>query len=111
MLYSNLQNTVLSILHSAHQGISGMESRARAIVFWPGMTENIKLTREQCRACNKSAPSQATMPTTTAPVPATPFESIFFGKGSSVSKIKTNGEYYQKSDYRLLRINTFFLIC
>ena len=73
----SLQNTVLSILHSAHQGISGMESRARAIVFWSGMTEDIKLTREQCRACNKSAPSQATMPTTTAPVPATPLESIF----------------------------------
>ena len=54
-----------------------MESRARAIVFWPGMTEDIKLTREQCRACNKAAPSQATMPTTIAPVPATPFESIF----------------------------------
>ena len=29
---------------------------------------------------------------------------------SSVSKSKTNGEYYQKSDYRLLRINTLFLI-
>ena len=54
-----------------------MESRARAIVFWPGMTEDIKLTREQCRACNKAAPSQATMPTTIAPVPATQFESIF----------------------------------
>ena len=37
--------------------------------------------------------------------------SVFYDKGSSVSKIKTNGEYYQKSDYRLLRINTFFLIC
>ena len=36
---------------------------------------------------------------------------VFYGKGSSVSKIKTNGEYYQKSDYRLLQINTFFLIC
>ena len=29
---------------------------------------------------------------------------------SSVSKSKANGEYYQKSDYRLLRINTLFLI-
>ena len=35
-------------------------------------------------------------------------ERSFFGKGSSVSKIKTNGEYYQKSDYRLLRINTAY---
>ena len=35
---------------------------------------------------------------------------FFFGTISSVSKSKTNGEYYQKSDYRLLRINTLFLI-
>ena len=28
--------------------------------------------------------------------------SRFYGKGLSVSKIKTNGEYYQKSVYRLL---------
>ena len=72
-----LQNTVLQILHSAHQGVSAMQSRARAIVFWPGMTEDIKLTREKCRSCNKSAPSQAAMPTIVAPVPATPFEAIF----------------------------------
>ena len=72
-----LQNTVLQILHSAHQGVSAMQSRARAIVFWPGMTEDIKLTREKCRSCNKSAPSQAAMPTIVAPVPAIPFESIF----------------------------------
>ena len=34
----------------------------------------------------------------------------FFCTISSVSKSKTNGEHYQKSDYRLLRINTLFLI-
>ena len=34
----------------------------------------------------------------------------YFCTISSVSKSKTNGEYYQKSDYRLLRINTLFLI-
>ena len=36
---------------------------------------------------------------------------VFFVQGSSVSKTKTNDEYYQKSDYRLLRINILFLIC
>ena len=35
---------------------------------------------------------------------------FFFCTISSVSKSKANGEYYQKSDYRLLRINTLFLI-
>ena len=34
----------------------------------------------------------------------------FFCTISSVSKSNTNGEHYQKSDYRMLRINTLFLI-
>jgi hypothetical protein len=69
----SLRDNVLQILHSAHQGVSSMESRARAIVFWPGMTRDIKSTRDNCQACNRSAPSQAATPSTQAPVPSTPF--------------------------------------
>ena len=34
----SLRDNVLQILNSAHQGVSFTESRARSIVFWPGMT-------------------------------------------------------------------------
>ena len=54
-----------------------MESRARSIVFWPGMTNDIRAVREHCSACNRSAPSQAYTPAIPSPVPSTPFESIF----------------------------------
>ena len=33
-----------------------MESRARSIVFCPGMTNDIRAVREHCYACNRSAP-------------------------------------------------------
>ena len=33
----SLREKVLRILHSSHQGVSSMESRARSIVFWQGM--------------------------------------------------------------------------
>ena len=36
---------------------------------------------------------------------------LVFVQRLSVSKSKRNDEYYQKSDYRLLQINTLFLIC
>ena len=38
---------------------------------------------------------------------------VFIVEGSSVSKNISNDDYYQKSDYRLLQINTFldFFIC
>ena len=74
---ASLRDDVLQILHSAHQGVSSMESRARAIVFWPGMTSDIQSTRDKCAACNRTAPSQAATPSTRSPVPSTPFESIF----------------------------------
>ena len=73
----SLRDKVLRILHSAHQGVSSMESRARPIVFCPGMTNDIRDVREHCSACNRSAPSQVPTPAIPSPVPSTPFESIF----------------------------------
>ena len=54
-----------------------MESRARSIVFWSGMTNDIRAVREHCSVCNRSAPLQAATPAIPSPVPSTPFESIF----------------------------------
>ena len=50
------------ILHSAHQGVSSMESRARSIVFWPGITNDIWAVREHCSACNRSSCSNQPRP-------------------------------------------------
>ena len=74
---SSLRHSVLDILHSAHQGVSGMSARAKSIVFWPGITADIHRRRAQCTACNKIAPSQAKMPPVDQFVPSTPFEAVF----------------------------------
>ena len=47
------RNEVLRTLHSAHQGVSSMESRARSIVFWPGIFSAIQDTRDRCRSYKK----------------------------------------------------------
>ena len=72
-----LRTAILSNLHSAHQGVSAMQSRAQAIVFWPGMSLDIQKTRSRCRECNRNAPSQAPLPSEPAIPPLTPFEQIF----------------------------------
>ena len=72
----SLRPTVLSILHAAHQGVSMMEARARAILFWPGMSQDIKNVRETCIQCCRNAPSQAATPAMPVQVPSTPFECI-----------------------------------
>ena len=73
----SLRKPVLKILHSAHQGVSSMESRAQAIVFWPGMTHDVRRIREECYECNRNAPSQAHMPAEPMCPPTTPFQQIY----------------------------------
>jgi hypothetical protein len=73
----SLRQRVLNNLHAAHQGITAMEQRARAIVYWPGMTSDIRSKRESCGKCNRNAPSQAATPPIPSPAPSTPFESIY----------------------------------
>ena len=43
----SLRPQVLQHLHAAHQGTSTMEQRARMIIYWPGMTQDIRATRER----------------------------------------------------------------
>ena len=72
-----LRYQVLRTLHAAHQGVSAMERRARATVFWPGMTQDIHNIRDSCAHCNRNAPSQAATPPLPSHPPTTPFEKIF----------------------------------
>jgi hypothetical protein len=74
---SSLRHRVIQHLHAAHQGVTAMEQRARAIVYWPGMSKDIRETRERCADCNRNAPSQAATPPLPTPPPSTPFEAIF----------------------------------
>ena len=74
---SSLRHHILQHLHAAHQGTSTMEQRARAIVYWPGMSRDIRDTRERCADCNRNAPSQAATPPHPSPPPSTPFEAVF----------------------------------
>lgn len=73
----SLRRMVLNTLHAAHQGTSSMELRARAIVFWPGITADIHAIRAGCSECNKNAPSQPSLPATATSPPSTPFESVY----------------------------------
>ena len=73
----SLRPRVLQHLHAAHQGTSSMEQRGRAIAYWPGMTRDIRETRDRCADCNKNAPSQAATLPLPSPPPSTPFEEIF----------------------------------
>ena len=83
LLYNNrvilppcLRQRAIETLHAAHQGVSSMEARARATIFWPGLTTDIDNVRASCRDCIINAPSQPRPPPESFDPPKTPFEQI-----------------------------------
>ena len=72
----SLRQRVLSILHSAHQGITGMMLRAEEAIFWPNITRDIKSMRLACSSCDKSMPSQSNLPPVDPVIPQFPFQHI-----------------------------------
>ena len=72
-----LRKQIVDNLHSAHQGTTGMYSRAQTIVYWPHLISDLEEARNSCRSCHKNAPSQAKLPPTAPEVPTTPFQMIF----------------------------------
>lgn len=76
LIPNKLRQRVLDTLHSSHQGTTGMLLRAERSVFWPGMSLDIKKTREKCKSCDVFAPSQANMPPIAPESPVYPFQHI-----------------------------------
>ena len=72
----SLRPEVVRSLHSAHQGISSMNERAKASVYWPGITSDIRRVRQNCNGCNLNMPSQAKTPPAEPCIPTSPFEAI-----------------------------------
>lgn len=72
----SLRGQVLQALHSAHQGVSQMCSRAENSFFWPGMTPAITDMRALCSSCNRMAPSQPSAPPTPPMTPVYPFQCL-----------------------------------
>lgn len=80
----SLREDILTTLHSAHQGVTSMNARAEASIFWPGITPAIKAVRQHCNHCNRMAPSQPSAPPTPPTQPEYPFQYLcadFFHHG------------------------------
>jgi len=73
---SSLRIEILQSLHSAHQGVNGMNERAKACVYWPGITRDIENIRAACNSCNRNMPSNPKTTPIEPIVPSTPFEAV-----------------------------------
>ena len=73
---AQMRDQVISTLHSAHQGVSRMTSRAEESVYWPGLSLDIRQARVKCRSCDENAPSQPSLPPTEPIVPVYLFQHL-----------------------------------
>ena len=85
---ASLRPRVLNLLHSAHQGVDGMRSRATVTIYWPGLNNSIRQTRKNCSTCEKIAPSQRREPLQLLPHAEYPFEQI------CMDAFEIKGKYY-----------------
>ncbi|XP_046592854.1 uncharacterized protein K02A2.6-like [Neodiprion lecontei] len=73
---SRMRKEVLSKLHYNHMGIEKTKSRARDIVFWPGMNKQIQDTIMDCAVCQKFQKSHQNETLISSDVPSNVWEKI-----------------------------------
>ena len=52
-----MRAAVLAELHASHQGKEKTKSRARQVVFWPNMSNDIENVTKACQPCQRELPS------------------------------------------------------
>ncbi|KAF7664614.1 hypothetical protein LDENG_00172020 [Lucifuga dentata] len=67
---------ILRRLHVTHQGIQRTLAHARALVYWPGLTDGVHVTVESCTACQEKLPSNHREPLLPHKVSETPWEKV-----------------------------------
>ena len=67
---------IVKRLHESHIGIEGTLRRARDIVYWPGITAQLKDYLSKCGICNSYGPEQCKEPLKSYDVPDVPWEIV-----------------------------------
>jgi hypothetical protein len=76
MVPPTLCDSMIEMLHAAHQGVTSMTARARTSVFLPGIMAQIQRLQEQCEACHHFMPNNPKPPPTPSPDLTYLFESV-----------------------------------
>ena len=73
---SLLREEMLSQIHSRHLGIEKCKRRARDLLYWPGMNQQIADMVSKCDTCNMYRTSQAKEPLKSHELPERPWQKI-----------------------------------
>ena len=70
LIPTEMRRDVLSQLHDSHQGMIRTKERARLIVYWPGMDNDIDNIILSCKTCQDALPSNHREPLICKPRPS-----------------------------------------
>lgn len=73
---TELRKTMLNLLHESHQGITKTRLRAKNILYWPGMMNEIETCVSKCKICEKFRANNKKEPLIPHEVPYLPFEKV-----------------------------------
>ena len=76
MILPSMRWEMLVMLHGGHQGIEQTKQRARRIVHWPGIDNDIDNTVRSCTDCQRELPSLPKEPYIRHASPTQPFQVI-----------------------------------
>ena len=76
LIPSVMRPQVLQQLHESHQGATRTKLRAKLIVYWPGINNDIENVILSCTRCQEHLPSQPKEPIIMKPKPSRPFQEI-----------------------------------
>ena len=72
----SMRAQMLEKIHSSHIASEGCLRRAREVIFWPGMTAEIKEYVSRCDTCNGHRQDQPKEPLISQPVPERPWARV-----------------------------------
>lgn len=76
MVPISLKKEMLNKLHEAHMGIVKTQTRARELLFWPKMNQDIEDFIGQCAVCNKYRNSNCKEPLISQEMPSRPWSKV-----------------------------------
>ncbi|XP_045447548.1 uncharacterized protein K02A2.6-like [Melitaea cinxia] len=72
----HVRKEMLMIIHTGHAGIVKCKKRARNVMYWPGMSQDIERFVLSCSSCEKYRPSNSKEPLVSHDIPSLPFYKI-----------------------------------
>ena len=73
---TSMRREMLEAIHYSHLGIASCLRRARDVLFWPGMSAQVKDFISKCSTCNEYSHRQCKEPLLNHPIPSRPWSKL-----------------------------------